>query len=67
MDNVLLMADDQTEGLFCAEFDMDAIRAYREQEMMGNTYRKVNAYDLLLSRDIAYPVVRPNQTSGFGK
>lgn len=67
VDNVLLMADDQTEGLFYAEFDMDAIRAYREQEMMGNTYRKVNAYDLLLSRDIAYPFVRPNQTSGFGK
>lgn len=62
VDNVLLMADDVTEGLFYAEFDMDAIRSYRETEMMGNTYRKVNAYGLLLSEQIAYPFIRGNQT-----
>lgn len=62
MDNVLLMADDMTEGLYYAEFDMDAIRGYREKEMMGNTYRKVKAYDMLLSEKIEYPFIRDNQS-----
>ena len=41
VDNTLLLADAETEGLFYAAFDMDAIRKYREREMMGNTFRKV--------------------------
>ena len=57
-DNVLLMADEAAEGLFYAEFDMDAIRSYRECEMMGNTFRKVKAYDGLLSDKIEYPFIR---------
>lgn len=57
-DNVLLMADEAAEGLFYAEFDMDAIRSYRECEMMGNTFRKVKAYDGLLSGKIEYPFIR---------
>ncbi len=61
VDNVLLMADALTEGLFYAEFDMDQIRSYREREMMGNTYRKVSAYDLLLDKGISYPFIRTNQ------
>ena len=60
-DNVLLMADDLTEDLFYAEFDMDKIRSYRENEMMGNTFRKVKAYDLLLNEKIEYPFIRDNQ------
>lgn len=51
VDNVLLTADALTEGLFYAEFDMDAIRDYREHEMMGNTFRKVKAYGELMSRE----------------
>ena len=61
VDNVLLMADDVTEGLYYAVFDMDAIRSYRENEMMGNTYRKVKAHDMLLSEKIEYPFIRDNQ------
>ena len=61
VDNVLLMADDMSEGLFYADFDMDAIRSYRENEMMGNTYRKVKAYGMLLDEKIEYPFVRENQ------
>lgn len=58
VDNVLLMANDVTEGLFYAEFDMDAIRAYREKEMLGNTFRKVKAYDLLLNGTVEPPFIR---------
>ncbi|MDE5937491.1 MAG: carbon-nitrogen hydrolase family protein [Lachnospiraceae bacterium] len=61
VDNILLMADDLTEGLYFAEFDMNAIRNYRAHEMMGNTYRKIKAYDALLSGKIEYPFIRPNQ------
>lgn len=60
VDNVLLMADALSEGLFYAEFDMDKIRSYREREMLGNTYRKVDAYHALLEKHIAYPFVREN-------
>ena len=62
VDNTLLMADDVTEGLYYAEFNMDAIRSYREQEMMGNTFRMVKAYGLLLSEKIEHPFIRDNQT-----
>lgn len=58
VDNTLLLADAETEGLFYADFDMDAIRAYREREMMGNTFRKVKAYAALLDEEIRYPFIR---------
>ncbi|MGM9680826.1 MAG: carbon-nitrogen hydrolase family protein [Eubacteriales bacterium] len=63
LDNVLLMADDITEGLYYAEFDLDAIRRYRENEMMGNTFRKVKAYDLLLDGKIEYPFIRGHRSA----
>ena len=40
---------------------MDEIRSYREQEMMGNTYRKVIAYGSLLDKTIEYPFIRDIQ------
>lgn len=58
VDNTLLLADDETEGLFYADFDMDKIRYYREHEMMGNTFRKVYAYDELLNAKVEYPFIR---------
>ena len=58
IDNTLLLSDAETEGLFYADFDMDAIRAYREREMMGNTFRKVKAYAELINDEIQYPFVR---------
>lgn len=61
VDNTLLLADEMTEGMYYANFDMEQIRAYREREMMGNTFRKVNAYQDLLSPDIDYPFLRKGQ------
>ena len=55
--------NDMTEDLFYAEFDLDAIRNYREHEMMGNTFRKVKAYDILLSEKISYPFIRNNESA----
>ena len=61
VDNTLLLADDKTEGLFYAEFDMDEIRAYREREMIGNTFRKAKAYTKLLDDSVEYPFIREGQ------
>ena len=61
VDNTLFLANANAEGLFYAEFDMDKIRAYREREMMGNTFRKVNAYSELLNDTVQYPFIREGQ------
>lgn len=61
VDNTLVMADEFSEKLFYAEFDMDKIRNYREDEMMGNTFRKVNAYSELLNGEIRNPFIRNGQ------
>lgn len=61
VDNTILLADDITEGFYFADFDIDKIRAYREHEMMGNTFRKVNAYTELLNDAICYPFIRKGQ------
>ena len=61
VDNTVLLADDKTEGIFYAEFDMEAIRDYRRWEMLGNTFRKVEAYSQLLSKEIKEPFIRPGQ------
>ena len=61
VDNALLLADDLTEGIFYADFDMDRIREYRCSEMMGNTFRKVDTYGELLNRAIHAPFIRQGQ------
>ncbi|TNJ62106.1 carbon-nitrogen hydrolase family protein [Paenibacillus hemerocallicola] len=58
IDNTLMLADEKTEGLFIAEFDLDELRNYRSREMMGNTFRKVNAYKDLLSDHVEAPFKR---------
>ena len=61
VDNTIVLADDMTEGLYYADFDMDAIREYRNSEMMGNTFRKVSAYKGLLDATISAPFIRDGQ------
>ena len=61
IDNTIFLADEMTEGLYYASFDMEQLRYYREREMMGNTFRKVKAYEDLLSNNIHYPFIRDGQ------
>lgn len=61
IDNEILLADDIAEGVFYADFDMDAIREYRSSEMMGNTFRKVDSYSDLLNKTIKEPFIRQGQ------
>lgn len=58
IDNTLLLADDISQNLYYANFDLDKIRSYREREMLGNTFRKPKAYGDLLSDKIEYPFIR---------
>lgn len=61
VDNTIFLADEMTEELYYADFDMEQLRAYQEREMLGNTFRKVKAYQDLLSDHIAYPFIREGQ------
>lgn len=61
IENEIFVADDVSEGLYFAEFDMDVLRAYRADEMLGNTFRKVKAYAELLNGEIGEPFIRDGQ------
>jgi predicted amidohydrolase len=56
-DTLIVEAGEQ-EGVFIAQFDMDAIRAYREREVWGNAYRKPRCYDLLTSLEVEKSFIR---------
>lgn len=49
IDNTIIVADDNTEGIVYVTFDMDAIREYRNREDIGK-YRKPKAYKHLLDK-----------------
>ncbi len=58
IDNTIVLADDVTEGILLAEFDIDVLRDYRSHEMMGNTFRKIKAYAELLKDEVNEPFIR---------
>lgn len=61
VDNTIFEADEMSEDLYYADFDMDSIMDYRSREMMGNTFRKVIAYGELLDESISDPFIRNGQ------
>ena len=48
IDNNIITEDDIKEDVIIAEFDLDDIRDYREKEVWGNAYRKIDAYKGLI-------------------
>ena len=48
----------EEEGVYLAEFNMSQIRAWREQEVWGNAFRKPRCYGNLTSLDVEYPFKR---------
>lgn len=58
VDNIIVMADAETKGIFMAEYDLDKLREYRSHEMMGNTFRKTKAYAELLNDEVREPFIR---------
>jgi predicted amidohydrolase len=58
IDNTIIIADNNTKGIIMANFNIDELRNYRKNEMMGNTFRKVMAYKDLLNDKVEEPFIR---------
>ena len=46
------------EGVFIAEFDLDALRSYRQRETWGDAYRKPGLYSVITEDKARYPFIR---------
>jgi predicted amidohydrolase len=60
--NTLIVQADEKEGVYLADFDLDALREYRQREVWGNAFRKPATYKLLTSKVVNEPFVRKNDT-----
>lgn len=60
-DTTVLEAGEE-EGVFVAEFDLDAIRAYRQNEVWGNAYRRPRLYGALTAAEVQQPFLRADAT-----
>jgi len=56
-DTCILEAGEE-EGIYLAEFDMEQLRAYRENEVHGNAYRRPTKYGLLTANKKSAPFIR---------
>ena len=56
-DILIVQADDQ-EGIWIADFDLEAIRKYRAKLVWGNAYRKPSAYSKLVDPEVLEPFIR---------
>lgn len=54
----MFLADEESEGIYMAEYDINELRAYRSSEMMGNTFRRTEAYADLLKAAVQEPFIR---------
>lgn len=60
--DMLLVEAGETEGIYLADFNLDALRAYRQREAMGNAFRRPHRYTPLTSTDVSPPFLRTNTT-----
>lgn len=58
-DMCILEAGEQ-EGIYMAEFDLDMMRTYRNEEVHGNAYRHPQKYHILIEEEINAPFIRPD-------
>jgi predicted amidohydrolase len=58
-DNLVIEAG-ESEGVYLAIFEMDAIRDYRGRETWGNSFRRPHRYDYLTSTEVHEPFIRVN-------
>ena len=56
--NNLVVRSREDEGVYLANFDLEAIREYRKLETWGNAFRKPTRYHILTSTTVNQPFVR---------
>ena len=52
------MDEGEKEGIYIADFNMDAIREYRSSEVHGNAFRRPWKYHILTDETVLPPFVR---------
>jgi predicted amidohydrolase len=57
--DTLIIEAGETEDVYLARFDLDALRDYRQRETWGNAFRKPRTYGALTSLDVEPPFARP--------
>jgi N-carbamoylputrescine amidase len=60
--DTLIIEAGEREDVYLAAFDMDSIRAYRNRETWGNSYRRPRLYRQLSAQEVERPFVRPDAT-----
>jgi predicted amidohydrolase len=60
--NTLVVEAGEVEGIYLAQFDLDALRQWRTAETWGNAFRRPRAYTALTNPDVQPPFVRVNAT-----
>ncbi|HEX8136295.1 MAG TPA: carbon-nitrogen hydrolase family protein [Pyrinomonadaceae bacterium] len=56
--NTLIIEAGESEDVYLATFDLEALRAYRERESWGNAYRRPRLYGALAATEVQPPFVR---------
>lgn len=56
--DTLVIEAGEREGIYIADFPMDALRAYRQSEVHGNAYRHPKKYKMLIEECIKEPFIR---------
>ncbi|MES0361490.1 MAG: carbon-nitrogen hydrolase family protein [Anaerolineales bacterium] len=56
--DMLVVEAGQTEGVYLAKLDLNALREYRQKETWGNAFRKPDSYHILISGDTREPFIR---------
>lgn len=56
--DICILEADEHEGIYIADFDMEKIRNYRQNEVHGNAYRRPWKYTLLVSEEKLDPFIR---------
>ena len=60
--DTLIVEAGENEDIYLATFDLDSIRAYRERESWGNSYRRPRLYEMLTKEQVQNPFVRVDAT-----
>lgn len=59
--DMCLVQGDEKEGLVIADIDIDRLRRYRQDEVMGNAYRHPEKYHELIETAVKPPFIRPDK------